>query len=325
MEPFDIYKKKVGRFASEYGFQGFPERSTLAKVIDTKDLVINSDPLKCHEKHPTGFETIKTYLEREYKLPKYLNDYIYISQLLQAYGIKTAIEAHRNAKPRCMGSLYWQFNDCWPVVSWSATDYYHNPKAIQYFVKKAFNNILVTLEQNGDKIEVNVNSDKLESTSAQLELKLVDFTGKVSWQQKKSIIIKANSNNVTDKIDTKMLLADTAMQSSMVFYACIKVNDKIVSDNYLYFKKNKDLTLPNPEISYQIDSLSDRYSINIRTQKLAKNIFVRFENREGAEIPLSDNFFDLLPNSSVQVFATTKESLTFLKSHIRISSLFDIK
>ena len=83
-------------------------------------------------------------MQREYKVPDNMDDYIYVSQLLQAYGIKTAIEAHRNAKPRCMGSLYWQLNDCWPVVSWSGLDYYGNKKALQFFVKNVLRSAVGT-------------------------------------------------------------------------------------------------------------------------------------------------------------------------------------
>lgn len=325
MEPFGIYKKKVGRFASEYGFQAFPEKSILLKVMEEKELFLESEALKCHEKHPRGFETIKTYMLREYNLPKNIDDYIYVSQLLQAYGIKTAIEAHRNAKPRCMGTLYWQFNDCWPVISWSGLDYYHNPKALQYFVKKAYNNLLLTFENNDSSIDVIVNSDKLESTKASLELKLVDFKGNVIWQEKKEVIIKENSCEITTKINTKALLADSSGFSSVVLYGCIKVDEELVSDNFLYFNKNKGLKLTEPEITYQIESLSGKFVLTIQNRNLAKNVFIRFDGCEGKENHLFDNFFDLLPSSKRQIIITSDRDLEFLKSHIRISSLVDCK
>jgi beta-mannosidase len=325
MEPFSIYKKKVGRFASEYGFQGFPDKSTLLKAMEPKELSLGSDALKCHEKHPAGFETIQTYMQREYNPPKNTEDYIYVSQLLQAYGIKTAIEAHRNAKPRCMGTLYWQFNDCWPVISWSSTDYYHHPKALQYFVRKAYSNLLVTLEKKGNSIDVRINSDKTVSISGQVELQLTDFDGNVYWQQKKPVTIAPNGNIIADKIDTLLLLKDKTNISSLVLYASLKVNDKIVSDNYLYFKDPKDLSLQDPLLTWKIDSLPGKVSITLQNKKLAKNVFISFKDSDGTDIRLSDNFFDMLPNSSVQIFAITNEPLQYIKSHIRVKSLFDVQ
>jgi len=109
---------------SEYGFQGFPDYSTIRKFTAPEDRSLTSGVMKTHQKHPTGFETIDEYLLRDYKKPKNFESYAYVSQLLQARGMISAIEAHRRAKPRCMGTMYWQLNDCWPVVSWSSRDYY---------------------------------------------------------------------------------------------------------------------------------------------------------------------------------------------------------
>ncbi len=325
MEPFEMYRQKTGRFASEYGFQGFPERSTLDKFSIKEDSYLYSEAMKCHEKHPTGYETIKTYMLREYNEPKDLDDYIYVSQLLQAYGMKTAIEAHRNAKPRCMGTLYWQFNDCWPVVSWSGTDYNHNPKALQYFVRNGFKNILVTFTNNYKTIDVEVISDSLNDVNAQLELKLMNFAGTILWQQTKRLRIKANSSQIIDTLNKTSLLPDTSQFKSLLLSAKILVNNIAITDNILYFNVAKNLALENPEITYDVDSIANGYTININTHKLAKNIFISFEGLEGKGVSLSDNFFDLLPNSTVKIIATTKGPFKLLKEKIKVRSLFDVK
>ncbi|MEI6122930.1 MAG: glycoside hydrolase family 2 protein [Bacteroidota bacterium] len=324
MQPFEIYVNKTGRFVSEYGFQGFPEKSTLEKISNTSDRFLFSDVLKCHQKHPTGFQTLKNYMLREYNEPTSLDDYIYISQLLQAYGMKTAIEAHRNAKPRCMGTLYWQFNDCWPVVSWSGTDYYHNPKAFQYFVKKAYNDILVTVNKSDKTINVQVISDKLNALTAQLDLKLLDFDGKTYWQQQKEINIPANSSQIIENIDKSILPADSLLQSSLVFVARVVDNKRVITENFFYFKKPKDLVLTNPGITFTIESISGGFAINIQTKKLAKNVFIYFENHQGTDVVLSDNFFDLLPGTSTRILAKTNLPTDELIKNLKVTSLFDI-
>jgi beta-mannosidase len=75
---------------------------------------------------------------------------LYVNHVLQAEGIKFGLEGHRRAMPFCMGSLYWQINDVWPVASWSSTDYYQNWKALQYYVKKGFEPVLVSPFTFGD-------------------------------------------------------------------------------------------------------------------------------------------------------------------------------
>jgi len=324
MEPFENYTKKVGRFASEYGFQAFPEKSTVQKISKQDDWTLDSETMKCHQKHPTGYETIKTYMQREYKVPANMDDYIYVSQLLQAYGIKTAIEAYRNAKPRCMGSLYWQFNDCWPVVSWSGLDYYHNKKALQFFVKKAYNDILVTLTDNEKNIDVRIISDKTDFVPSQLELKIMDFKGKIRWEEKRFVNIKPDMNKVIEKIDKRLILADATQHKSLVLSAKVVVDDKIISQNFLYFKKPKELALENPEISYEIKGQTGGLEIILSTKQLAKNVFISFENCDSHDIQLSDNFFDMLPGSTISIIAKTTENIDDLKKMIRIKSLFDV-
>src|SRR5690606_7102848 len=117
-QPFEIYQQKIPRFMSEFGFQSIPSVETMQKWLPPDGLSLTSDAMKNHQKHPTGFETINEYMQRDYKIPAKFEDYTYVSQLLQARGMKIAIEEHRRAMPYCMGPIYWQLNDCWPVVSW---------------------------------------------------------------------------------------------------------------------------------------------------------------------------------------------------------------
>jgi beta-mannosidase len=157
---------------SEYGFQAAPALPTIRSFQPGSADTLYSQELKCHQKHPTGFETINEYLEIEALYPKTLEQFIFFSQLIQAKGIRMAIDAHRSAKPRCMGTLYWQLNDCWPVTSWAGTDFYNNRKAMQYAVKEGFKNIIVSVIMKQDSGSVYLVSDRIETTTGKFELTL---------------------------------------------------------------------------------------------------------------------------------------------------------
>ncbi len=134
-EPFEKYAEKTGRFMSEYGFQSYPMISTIRQFCPEDQLYIDSPTLKSHQKHPRGREIIDKAMRQYYGFDsKSLNleDYSYISQLLQAWGTGYGIFQHIKQQPHCMGTLYWQLNDCWPVASWSSIDYYGNWKALHY-------------------------------------------------------------------------------------------------------------------------------------------------------------------------------------------------
>lgn len=74
-----------------------------------------------------------------YNLPYHtLTEYIAATQKLQSDALWVAINAHMKAQPRCMGTMLWQFNDCWPGASWSLIDYYGNKKQAYFTVQKLF-------------------------------------------------------------------------------------------------------------------------------------------------------------------------------------------
>lgn len=136
LQPINIMQKKIPRFMSEYGMQAMPHISTLNKICgymarDTNDIYV-----RAHQKHPTGFANLNTYLQMEQYSINNIQQYIESTQTLQDKAIQTALSAHIESSPYCMGSLLWQFNDCWPAISWSIIDYYGKKKKSFYTVKK---------------------------------------------------------------------------------------------------------------------------------------------------------------------------------------------
>ncbi len=134
-EPFEVYKEKTGRFMSEYGFQSYPDWSTVCRYCAESERDIDSPTLCSHQKHGRGREIIDHAMMKYYGVDSHtltLEDYCYVSQLLQAWGTGYGILQHLKAQPHCMGTLYWQLNDSWPVASWSSIDHYGNWKALHY-------------------------------------------------------------------------------------------------------------------------------------------------------------------------------------------------
>ena len=140
-EPFEKYKEKTGRFMSEFGFQSYPEYSTVRRYCPELQRNIDSPVMRAHQKHGRGREIIDKAMMQYYGLDSRnlsLEDYCYVSQLLQAWGTGYGILQHLLAQPHCMGTLYWQLDDCWPVASWSSIDYYGNWKALHYRAQALF-------------------------------------------------------------------------------------------------------------------------------------------------------------------------------------------
>jgi beta-mannosidase len=143
LEDIEIFEHKTGRFVSEYGMQAMPNYSSIEQFTLPNERYLSSVVIQSHQKAGNGFAKIQYYLHRYFldsnkvkQLP--LEDYTYLTQCLQYYSFKNSIAIHRSKQPYNMGTLLWQLNDCWPVASWSITDYSRQPKAAWYAVKEAY-------------------------------------------------------------------------------------------------------------------------------------------------------------------------------------------
>ncbi len=202
---------------------------------DSSQWDINSFVMQAHQKSATrGNAAIKTYMDHYYKQPRNFPAFLYLSQVLQAEGMKTGMEAHRRAMPFCMGTLYWQFNDCWPGASWSGIDYYGRWKAMQYFVKKAYAPILVSNTLEEDKVRTYVVNDRLEDENLRLVLQLMDMEGKVLSEKQLAVKAKASTSEAVHSIGKKDLL-NGGDASKVILYTKLLKNNQQVSENVFYF------------------------------------------------------------------------------------------
>ena len=194
-QPYEMYREKVGRFNSEYGYQSYPDYSTLEKIAQGEPLSKGAKVIAAHQKHARGTQLIDDFIQRYYPeaQPKDFEEYVHLSQLSQAYGMEIAIEAHRTAKPYNLGTLYWQLNDAWPVTSWSSIDYYGNPKVFHEKLKTLFAPVLLSLDRRD--YQVYVTSDLMRNIDGTLTVTVNDVDGACLFEQKAKVSMKANQNS----------------------------------------------------------------------------------------------------------------------------------
>ena len=193
-QPYEVYREKVGRFNSEYGYQSYPDYSTLQKIAQGEELNKDAEVIAAHQKHPRGTRQIDDFIQRYYPdvQPKDFEEYVHLSQLSQAYGMEIAIEAHRTAKPYNMGTLYWQLNDAWPVTSWSSIDYYGNPKVFHERLKTLYAPVLLSLDRKD--YGVFVTSDLMRNIDGTLTVTVCDLDNHPLFEKKVEVKMEANEN-----------------------------------------------------------------------------------------------------------------------------------
>lgn len=294
-QPFENLVTRVPRFMSEFGFQAFPHYQTIRFIHGNDSLDMTSAGFKNHQKHRVGFETIAMYMERDFPVPENPEDYVYVSQLLQAYGIGMGMEAHRRAKPYTMGSLYWQLNDCWPAVSWSAIDYLGYKKALYYQTRHSFDEVLISFEKQADFTDVFVINDLLEVQEGSLKLQVLDFDGKLLWESQNPITVPQNSSAVYARIPEKVY---KNRENSVLAVAKFARKTAV-----FYFSKPKELLLKKSGISQHIIPINGGFEVELSSETLQKNVFL-YTDTAG---DFSDNYFDLLPKESKKVVFKTND------------------
>lgn len=320
-KPFESLDKDLPRFMSEFGFQSFPEMKTIATFAAPEDYQIESEVMNGHQKSSIGNALIRTYMERDYIVPEKFEDFVYVGLVLQGHGMRHGFEAHRRNRPYCMGTLYWQLNDSWPVVSWSSIDYYGNWKALHYQAKRAFAPVLINPIQEGDSLSVYLLSDELEALEQlTLEMRLVDFSGKTLGKKAvKSVSVPANTSlRIYREALDALLTAEQRKTAFMQLTLKNKAGHKITEETY-FFCPTRELALPKTAITCKVKQKEGIYEVTLNSPKLAKDVFVEIPV-QGARF--SDNFFDLLPGETKKITITSpllkkEEKANVTVKHIR--------
>jgi len=246
-----------------------------------------------HQKHPRGNQLIGEYLERDFQPAIDFENFLYLSQVQQADGLRVAFEAHRKAKPFCMGTLYWQLNDCWPVASWSGIDYYGKWKALHYQAKRSFLPVVVLGAVENGLFSVHLVSDLLEDSRVTLKLDVLNFKGERLSERHIDLVARAGQSECVYSCEENDLLSGHDRRNIVVGLRLIEKHD-LIADANVYFESVKNLQLEQPKFTWEVAQNEQGSVLKLMCERLAKSVHVRIDGLE-PEQNLSDNFFDLLP------------------------------
>jgi beta-mannosidase len=317
-QPFEKYEEKIPRFSSEFGFQSLPHLNTILSFTDSSQLNLFSDDLKTHQKSSIGNQTILEYLPQYFPEPKTFEELIYVSQLLQAYGMDVAFRAQRLAKPRCMGTLYWQLNDCWPGLSWSSMDYYKQQKATHYVAREDFANFLVQSEIRDKMLLTKLVSDSLKDIKAELTVCVITFSGDTIKHHSREILVQAEKVQTIELIPFNLRQIDP---SKALIYSELKIGNTILASHFHFFGKPKNLNFPTREL--QLKHVADNeFLVSSSADVFHYKVYLSTEEYGNFE----PNFFHLLPGEKKKVkFIPNTKNTILKKEEIRLMSLNQVK
>ena len=316
--PFTTYRQMHFRFCSEYGFEAFPSMKTIRTFCEEKDHNCFSRVMENHQKCKGGNGKILRYLSDNYLYPAKFEDLVYASQLLQADAIKYGVEHFRRERGWCMGSIYWQFNDCWPVASWSSVDSCGRYKALHYAARKFYAPVAMGLFLEKGKLTVNVSNETMADFSGSIRLRLCakDFT----VLDEKTAPVAVESLESLDVYRYKLPRCDA--YTTYIYVDLLDAEGRLVQRQVEMQVPCKHFEWEKPTVFAQFRDVPGGVEIAISGDTFTKGVMLDFE---GFDCVLTDNFFSITDGEPYIVTARTDRSARELQAALTVKTVYDIR
>ncbi len=310
---FDNYRSIKPRFCSEFGFQSYTSLPVIESFAEAKDMNIASPVIELHQKNAGGNERIAGTMFRYFRFPKDFANFVYLSQIQQGLAIKTAVEYWRSLKPHCMGALYWQLNDTWPVASWASLDYGGGWKAMHYMVKRFFQPVAVAAIPNGETIEFSMVNDTAEAVTIDVSVFALTLAGE------RIPLTSATAQCDPDKAAVLASIeASEFSDNPMIMWNFVASNGMSGSGHYIH-STYKALELLPSGLSHEVTAKANgSFELTISASGLA--LFVMAESATPGRY--SDNAFDLTAGESRTI--TFTPSIPLPPGEVPVFRLYDL-
>ena len=322
MEPFSGYRKHQFRYLSEFGFESLPCLKTVETFTEPQDRNLFSYVMEKHQRCSRGSMLTMAYLQQRYLYPTSFEMILYASQLLQADAIRYGVEHFRRIRGVCMGAVYWQLNDCWPVASWASIDYTGRWKALHYYAKRFFAPVMLSCCEEGmlsqepnvnaepynmeKSIRLSVANETMKERACIVKWALRDNLGNIQQEETISLTVPALSSVWLDKVE----LPDADIFEDYVSYDLYE-NGQRISGGTVIFSMPKYFHYADPQLSCRVEG----DEIVVSAKAYAKSVEVQNENED---LLLSDNYFDMNAGETrVKVLSGSVDNL-------RLRSVYDI-
>ncbi|WP_299655795.1 glycoside hydrolase family 2 protein [uncultured Tateyamaria sp.] len=286
---FDHYRDITPRFCSEFGFQSYPSMDVIRRFADPADFNIAAPVMESHQKNTGGNARIAETMFRYFRFPVGFENFVYLSQVQQALAIKTAVTHWRSLKPHCMGTLYWQLNDTWPVCSWSSLDHGGGWKLLHHVARRFYADVIVAAVPTAQGTELRVVNDLPSATTVRVEAFAVSTAG-----QSRALDTAAVSAPPDAAVAVAMIATDAIGDNEVLMFDW-SVEDGPTRTDHFALRPYKAYALEPAGITTDTSWQDDAWVITLTADRLA--LFVAIEVDQPGRF--SDNAFDIIPGRRV--------------------------
>jgi beta-mannosidase len=301
-KPFTDYLNHYFRFCSEFGFQSFPSIKTVETFTEVEDRNIFSKVMERHQKNNSANGKILYYISENFKYPKDFESLLYVSQVLQGLAIKTGVEHFRRNRGRCMGSLYWQLNDNWPVASWSSVDYFGRYKALHYMAMTFYNHVAGSAVLNKTSVAAYIQNETRFDVSCQIVMRLKTFDFQILWEEDKKVMIPALTPAlVMEKEFQELILGKEEQVFVEITFIHQDGRKQIETQQFVPYKY---LQLPKATVMAAVSETDLAYEIHLTSDYFAPFTAVDLKHADGI---FSDNFIPLTSSDGTMLTLNKKD------------------
>lgn len=303
---------------SEYGLQAWPSVATVDQIATRAEQRIDSPVIRAHQKFMAGEGNSRLlhYIEQGYGTPKDFEDFVYLSQVMQADGIALAALHHRASRPYTMGSLYWQLNDVWPGASWSSVDYFGRWKALHFAARRFFAPVTVAALRDEGSTRVRLINDGA-ALDARWRLRVIDMDGKVLRRREDAVTLAASGvTSIGDFRDAELLAGADPKRTVAVFE--LLRNGAVSARQVVGFVEAKDQVLPRQKLKATLSIEGDHYRLRLESAAYVRATWIDF----GAlDVQVEENLLDLLPGETRDIAVRGPVDLVTLREALRVKTL----
>lgn len=314
-KPFSAYYGLQPRFCSEFGFQSFPSLQAIRKNISENQYNIFSPEMENHQKNGIGNARILATFCQYFRMPDSFEHIIYLSQVQQAVAIQMAVEYWRTLRPYCMGTLYWQLNDNWPVASWSSVDYEGNWKILHYAAAGFYAPVLLTAHPGeNNTVRFHLVNDTLAPVSGMFKIEFYDFEGNRKLLLETSVEIPGENSHLLQELPVEQ-----EHLNGFYSYSFTPVQGKTIRKEY-FLQPYKKYELPKSEPLVEVIPSGTGFDVKITSGEFAFFCFAELEN---CLCRWNENAVTLYPGESMILHAEPERSLSIaeFRSGLRLTHL----
>ena len=309
LKPFTDYQNHYFRFTSEFGFQSFPCLETVKTYAEPSDWNIFSPVMESHQKNPGANGKILYYLSETFRYPSRFDDLVYLSQIMQGMAMRFGVDHFRRNRGRCMGALYWQLNDNWPVASWASLDYYGRWKALHYMAARFFAPLTGSILVEKEEASLYIENETLTDQEVEVRFSLRNMYCE-------TLVSAKEGGRVTVPALTSMKVLSIPLPKGRGTYpvpqelrSCyLEAKVRTAQGKVLRFSEPlaafKQLSLVKADIHTEVVQEGENYKITVASPVYAPFVELAVE---GADAVFSDNYFDLTDGEPVEILLSKED------------------